>query len=35
MSGPDDWAVAGFVAATGAAIGAAMAWLVGPHHRSS
>jgi membrane protein len=35
MSGPEDWAVAGIVTAAGLTIGAAMAWLVGPHHRSS
>ena len=35
MSGPDDWAVAGIVTAAGLTIGAAMAWLVGPHHRAS
>jgi membrane protein len=35
MSGPEDWAVAGIVTAAGLTIGAAMAWLVGPHHRAS
>jgi membrane protein len=33
MSGPDDWAVAGVVTAAGLTIGAALAWLVGPHGR--
>ena len=35
MSGPEDWAVAGIVTAAGATIGAALAWLLGPHARRS
>ena len=33
MSGPEDWAVAGVVTATGATIGAIAAWLLGSHRR--
>jgi hypothetical protein len=34
MSGPEDWAVAGIVTATGATLGAIAAWLLGAHRRA-
>ncbi len=34
MSGPEDWAFAGVVTATGATLGAIAAWLLGSHRRA-